>query len=256
MAGLLSDFGGQGSLIAAELAIQDHGGVTGGKRIELLSADHQNKPDVGSAIATKWLDVDTVDAIVGVPASNVALAVQEITRVLHKIFLSTAATSDLTGRFCSPTGLHWGFDTYALATVTGRSITQQGGNSWFFITADFAFGQALERDTSTVVQAAGGKVLGDIRHPMNSSDFSGPLLQAQASGAKVIRPANAGTDIIATIKQAAEFGVGRTQQWTPHQSKCLILWGHVMTASRSLVVRSCAKSADINRCRSCISMLS
>jgi branched-chain amino acid transport system substrate-binding protein len=212
MAGLFSDFGGRGSVIAAELAIQDHGGVAGGKRVELLSADHQNRPDIGSGIATKWLDVDGVDAIVGVPTSNVALAVQEITRVRHKIFLSTAATSDLTGRFCSPTGFHWGFDTYALATVAGRSITQQGGNSWFFITADFAFGQALERDTTAVVRAAGGTVLGSIRHPMNGSDFSGPLLQAQTSGAKVIGLANAGADIIATIKQAAEFGIGRSQQ--------------------------------------------
>jgi branched-chain amino acid transport system substrate-binding protein len=208
MSGLYADLGGQGSVEAARMAIADFGGTVNGKKIELVSADHQNKPDVGGAIARQWYDNDGVDAIVDVPTSSVALAVQDVARERKKVFLiSGAASSDLTGKACSPTGIHWTYDTVALANGTGSAVVKAGGDSWFFITADYAFGHALERDTAAVVTANGGKVLGSVKVPLNTPDFSSYLLQAQASKAKIVGLANAGGDMINSIKQAAEFGL-------------------------------------------------
>jgi branched-chain amino acid transport system substrate-binding protein len=208
MSSLYADIGGPGSAAAAQLAVKDFGGKVGGKAIEIVQADHQNKPDVGSSIVRQWIDNEGVDVIVDVPTSSVALAVQQVTKDKGKVFLiSGAASSDLTGKSCSPTGVHWTYDTYALAKGTGSALVKQGGDSWFFLTADYAFGHALERDTADVVKNAGGKVLGQVRHPLNTSDFSSFLLQAQASKAKIIGLANAGGDTINSIKQAAEFGI-------------------------------------------------
>ena len=208
MSGLYADLGGQGSVEAARMAIADFGGTVNGKKIELVSADHQNKPDVGGAIARQWYDNDGVDVIVDVPTSSVALAVQEVAREKSKVFLiSGAASSDLTGKACAPTSIHWTYDTVALANGTGTAVVKAGGDTWFFITADYAFGHALERDTTAVVLANGGKVLGSVNVPLNNPDFSSFLLQAQASKAKVIGLANAGGDTINSIKQAAEFGI-------------------------------------------------
>jgi branched-chain amino acid transport system substrate-binding protein len=208
MSGLYADLGGQGSVEAARMAIADFGGTVAGKKIEVISADHQNKPDVGGAIARQWYDNDGVDAIVDVPTSSVALAVQDVARERKKVFLiSGAASSDLTGKACSPTAVHWTYDTVALGNGTGGAVVKAGGDSWFFITADYAFGHALERDTTAVVQAKGGKVLGSVKVPLNTADFSSYLLQAQASKAKVIGLANAGGDTINSIKQASEFGL-------------------------------------------------
>jgi branched-chain amino acid transport system substrate-binding protein len=207
MSSLYSDIAGKRSVTAAQMAADDVGDIPGA-RVEIVFADHQNKPDVGASITRQWLDVEHVDAVVDVPTSSVALAVQEITRAKKRIFLiSGAATSDLTGKACSPYGFHWTYDTYALAHGTGSAIAKQGGDSWFFITADYAFGHALERDTADAVKAAGGKVLGAVRAPLNTQDFSSFLLQAQASKAKVVGLANAGGDTINSIKQAAEFGL-------------------------------------------------
>ena len=208
MSSLYADLSGAGSVEAARMAIADFGGSVNGKKIELISADHQNKPDVGSAIATQWFDNDGVDAIVDVPTSSVALAVQQIARTKGKVFLiSGAAASDLTGKACSPTSVHWTYDTVALANGTGGAVVKAGGDTWFFITADYAFGHALERDTARVVEANGGKVLGKVRAPLNTADFSSFLLQAQGSKAKIIGLANAGGDTINSIKQAGEFGI-------------------------------------------------
>jgi len=208
MSGLYADIGGAGSVEAARMAIADFGGSVNGKKIELISADHQNKPDVGSAIANQWFGNDGVDAIVDVPTSSVALAVQEVARSKSKVFLiSGAAASDLTGKACSPTSVHWTYDTVALANGTGAAVVKAGGDTWFFITADYAFGHALERDTSKVVEEHGGKVLGSVRAPLNTADFSSFLLQAQNSKAKIIGLANAGGDTINSIKQAGEFGI-------------------------------------------------
>jgi branched-chain amino acid transport system substrate-binding protein len=208
MSGLYADISGQGSVEAARMAIADFGGTVAGKKIELVSADHQNKPDVGGAVARQWYDNDGVDVIVDVPTSSVALAVQDIARQRKKVFLiSGAASSDLTGKACSPTGIHWTYDTVALANGTGSAVVKAGGDTWFFITADYAFGHALERDTAAVVTASGGKVLGQVRVPLNTPDFSSYLLQAQASKAKIVGLANAGGDTINSIKQAAEFGL-------------------------------------------------
>jgi branched-chain amino acid transport system substrate-binding protein len=208
MSSLYSDLAGPGSIIAAKMAVADFGGKVAGKPIEIITADHLNKPDVGSNIARQWIDQDHVDAIVDVPTSSVALAVQEVTKDKGKIFLmSGPASSDLTGKACSPTGVHWTYDTFALAQGTGGALVKQGGDTWFFITADYAFGQALERDTTNVVTKAGGKVVGGVRAPLNSPDFSSFLLQAQTSKAKVIGLANAGGDTDNSIKQASEFGI-------------------------------------------------
>jgi len=208
MSSLYADLAGPGSIWAAEQAVKDFGGNVGGKKIEIVSADHLNKPDVGSNIVNQWIDVDKVDAVVDVPTSSVALAVQQVTKDRGKVFLmSGPASSDLTGKACSPTGVHWTYDTYALAHGTGGAMVKAGGDSWFFITADYAFGHALERDTMAVVKEAGGKVLGAVRAPLNTPDFSSFLLQAQSSQAKVIGLANAGGDTVNSIKQAAEFGI-------------------------------------------------
>jgi branched-chain amino acid transport system substrate-binding protein len=180
MSSLYTDLSGQGSVVAAQVAVEDFGGKVGGATIEIVSADHQNKADIGSNIARQWFDVDRVDVIVDVPNSAVALAVNEITREKNKVFLiSGAASSALTGDKCSPNTVHWTYDTWALANGTGKAIVKTGGDSWFFITADYAFGHALEKDTAAVVEANGGKVLGAVRHPLNTSDFSSFLLQAQ-----------------------------------------------------------------------------
>ena len=205
---LYADLTGQGSVIAARMAVEDFGAAAKGLKVEIIFADHQNKPDVGSNVARTWYDVDKVDAIVDVPTSSVALAVNQITKDKNKVFLiSGAASSDLTGKACSPNTVHWTYDTWALANGTGNAIVKTGGDSWFFITADYAFGHALERDTEAVVVKGGGKVLGKVRHPFPGTDFSSFLLQAQASKAKIVGLANAGGDTTNAIKQAAEFGI-------------------------------------------------
>jgi branched-chain amino acid transport system substrate-binding protein len=208
-----ADFGGRGSITAAQMAIDDFGGKVAGYKIELVFADHQNKADVGAEIARRWFDQDGVDAIVDLPNSSVALAVQNLARDRQKVLLITSAlSSEITGKSCSPTTAHWTYDTYSQAHVTGSAIVAQGGSTWFFLTADYAFGHAFERDTSEVVKAAGGKVLGSVRHPLNTADFSSFLLTAQASGAKIIGLANGGNDMVTAIKQAGEFGIGTADQ--------------------------------------------
>src|SRR3989441_5370497 len=208
MSGLYADLTGPGSVVAARLAVEDFDAAAKGLKVEILGADHQNKPDVGSNIVRTWIDVDKVDVIVDVPTSSVALAVSEIVKEKNKVFLvSGAAASDLTGPKCSPNTIHWTYDTWALANGTGTAIVKTGGDTWFFITADYAFGHALERDTAAVVEKSGGKVLGKVRHPFPGTDFSSFLLQAKASKAKIIGLANAGGDTINSIKQASEFGI-------------------------------------------------
>jgi branched-chain amino acid transport system substrate-binding protein len=208
MSSLYTDLAGAGSVVAAKMAVEDSGIEKRGIKVEIVSADHQNKADVGSAIARQWYDTDKVDVIVDVPNSGVALAVSQITKDKGRVFLAVGpGSSDLTGKSCSPNTVHWAYDTWMLANGTGTAITKQGGDTWFFITADYAFGQALERDTTAAIQKAGGKVLGGVRAPINNQDFSSFLLQAQASKAKVIGLANAGGDTTNSIKQAAEFGI-------------------------------------------------
>jgi len=206
--GIYSDITGEGSVIAAQMAVEDFGAKEKGITVEIVSADHQNKPDVGANIARQWYDQEGVDVILDVPTSSVALAVNDITREKNKIFMNSGGgTSDLTGKACSPNTVHWTYDTWQLAHGTGTAVVQNGGKTWFFVTADYAFGQALERDTTAVVEAAGGEVVGTVRHPFPNTDFSSFLLQAQSSGAQVIAFANAGGDTISSIKQAAEFGI-------------------------------------------------
>ncbi len=208
MSGLYADIAGPGSVVAAKMAVEDFGAARKGMKVEIVSADHQNKPDIGSTIARTWYDTDKVDVIVDVPTSSVALAVSQITRDKGKAFISSgAASSDLTGKACSPNTIHWTYDTWMLANGTGSAITKTGGDTWFFLTADYAFGHALERDTEAVVLKNGGKVLGKVRTPFPGTDFSSFLLQAQASKAKIIGLANAGGDTINSIKQASEFGI-------------------------------------------------
>ena len=208
MSSLYTDLAGAGSVAAARMAVEDSGIEKRGYKVEIVSADHQNKPDVGSAIARQWYDIDKVDVIVDVPNSGVALAVNQITKDKGKAFLvSGAASSDLTGKACSPNTIHWTYDTWMLANGTGSAIVKTGGDTWFFLTADYAFGHALERDTEAVVLKNGGKVLGKVRAPLNTQDFTSFLLQAQASKAKIIGLANAGGDTTNSIKQAAEFGI-------------------------------------------------
>jgi len=208
MSSLYADISGPGSVVAAKMAVQDFNPAAHNMKVEIVSADHQNKPDVGSSIARQWFDVEHVDAIVDVPTSSVALAVADVTREKNKVFLiSGAASSDLTGPKCSPNSVHWTYDTWMLANGTGKALVKTGGDSWFFITADYAFGHALERDTAAVVKANGGKVVGSVNVPLNNSDFSSFLLQAQQSKAKIIGLANAGGDTINSIKQGAEFGI-------------------------------------------------
>jgi branched-chain amino acid transport system substrate-binding protein len=207
--GLYADLTGQGSVWAASKAVEDFCKSTKcHDKIEVVFADHQNKPDIGSNVVRQWYDIDNVDVVVDVPTSSVALAVNNITKEKNKVFLNSgAATSDLTGKACTPNTVHWTYDTWALANGTGNAIVKTGGNTWFFLTADYAFGHALERDTEAVVLKTGGKVLGKVRHPFPGQDFSSFLLQAQASGAKIIGLANAGGDTINSVKQAAEFGI-------------------------------------------------
>ncbi len=208
MSGTYSDLSGQGSVIAARMAVEDFGAAAKGMKVEIVGADHQNKPDVGSNVVRTWIDVDKVDAIVDVPTSSVALAVNQIVKDKNKVFLvSGAAASDLTGKACTPNTIHWTYDTWALANGTGNAIVKTGGDTWFFLTADYAFGHALERDTAAVVEKNGGKVVGKVRHPFPGQDFSSFLLQAQSSKAKIIGLANAGADTINSIKQASEFGI-------------------------------------------------
>ena len=212
MSGPFADLSGRGSVVAAQMAADDFAKQAGpgAPRVEILSADHQNKADVGAAVVRAWIDRDGVAAVVDVPNSAVALAVNQVMRDKDRTFLaSSSASSDLTGKACAPTTVQWVFDTWALSNGTARALVANGGDTWFFITADFAFGHALTRDAAAVVEQMGGKVTGKVAHPLDSADLSSFLLQAQASGAKVIGLANAGADTSNTIKQAAEFGVGR-----------------------------------------------
>ena len=211
--GIYADLSGEGSVIAAKMAVEDFGAAAKGINVEVVSADHQNKPDIASNIARQWYDQDGVDVIVDVPTSSAALAVSEITKEKGKIFLvSGAASTDLTGKACAPGTIHWTYDTYALAKGTGKAMVDAGHKSWFFLTADYAFGHSLEENTSKVVTEAGGSVVGTVRHPFPGTDFSSFLLQAQASGADVIGLANAGGDTVNSIKQASEFGITQAGQ--------------------------------------------
>jgi branched-chain amino acid transport system substrate-binding protein len=206
--GLYADISGEGSVIAARMAIEDFKAAEKGIKAEVVSGDHQNKPDVGATIARRWYDQDSVDVILDVPTSSVALAINTLTREKNKIFMNSGAgTSDLTGSQCSPNTVHWTYDTWALAHVTGSAMVKRGGDTWYFLTVDYAFGHALERDTAAVVTKSGGKVLGSSRHPLSATDFSSFLLSAQSSKAKVIGLANAGGDTINSIKAAADFGI-------------------------------------------------
>jgi branched-chain amino acid transport system substrate-binding protein len=206
--GLYSDLGGAGSTLAAQMAVEDSGLAAKGWKVDVISADHQNKPDVATNIARQWIDVDKVDVFMDVLNSGVALAVNNLVKEKNSIMINTgAATSDLTNTQCTPNTVHWVYDTYMLANSTGQALVKAGGDTWFFLTADYAFGHALERDTTAVVVKAGGKVIGGVKHPLNTADFSSFLLQAQASKAKIIGMANAGGDTTNTIKQASEFGI-------------------------------------------------
>src|SRR6201985_3014822 len=204
--GLYADLGGPGSTLAAQMAVEDSGLAAKGWKIDIISGDHQNKPDVGVNIARQWFDVDKVDVIVDVPNSGVALAVNNVVKEKNGVFLNSGAgTSDLTNAQCTPNTIHWAYDTYTLAHGTGTALAKAGGDTWFFLTADYGFGAALERDTTAAVQAVGGKVLGGVKHPLGTSDFSSFLLQAQASKAKIIGLANAGADTQTSLKQAARI---------------------------------------------------
>jgi len=208
MSSLYADIGGPNSVAAVKMAVEDSGLAAKGWKIEVLSADHQNKPDVGVNIARQWIDVDKLDAVVDTPTSSVALAVSNLVKEKNSILINSGgASADITGKACTPNTLSVTYDTYMLANGTGKALTKAGGDSWFFLTADYAFGHALERDTAATVTANGGKVLGGVKHPLNTSDFSSFLLQAQSSKAKVIGLANAGGDTTNAIKQAAEFGI-------------------------------------------------
>jgi branched-chain amino acid transport system substrate-binding protein len=211
--GVYSDFQGVGSVVAAQMAVEDFGGKAAGRAIEVISADHQNKPDIGATTARRWIDVDGVDVIADVPNSAIALAVNGIVRERNKVFLASGAgTTELTGAQCSPNTVHWTYDTWALAHSTAKSLVAQGGRSWFFLTSDYAFGHDLERNAAATVKAEGGTVVGGVRHPLDTSDVSSFILQAQGSGADVIGLANAGGDTTTFVKQAAEFGVMAGQQ--------------------------------------------
>jgi branched-chain amino acid transport system substrate-binding protein len=211
--GIYSDLAGEGSAVAARMAAEEFGGTVLGKPVEILTADHQNRPDVGAGTVRRWLDREGVDAVADVPTSSVALAVQEVTRDGKAIFLmSGPATTALTGAACSPYGFHWTYDTHALATGTARSVVERGGDTWFFLTSDYEFGHQLERDTAEVVKAMEGRVLGGVRHPIGTADFASFLLQAQGSGAEVIGLANAGNDTTTAIKQASNFGITQSGQ--------------------------------------------
>jgi branched-chain amino acid transport system substrate-binding protein len=213
MSSLYADIGGPGSVLAAKMAVEDFKAKEKGLNVEVISGDHQNKPDVGSQIANRWYDAEGVDLIIDTPNSGVALAVSQITKDKGKLFINSgAASSDLTGAKCNANTIHWTYDTWMLANGTGGAIVKTGGKTWFFLTSDYAFGHALERDTSEVVKKTGGTVVGAVRHPLNTQDFSSFLLQAQSSKAQIIGLANAGGDTINSIKQAAEFGITKGGQ--------------------------------------------
>ena len=208
MSSLYADIGGPGSVAAAKMAIADYTKDHPNVKVEMISGDHQNKPDVGTSLANQWFDVDKVDMIIDIPNSGVALAVSQVASVKNKLFIATGpGTSDLTGPKCNANTIHWSYDTWMLANGTGKAMVKTGGDTWFFLTADYAFGKTLKADTEAVIIKNGGKVLGEVRHPLNTNDFSSFLLQAQASKAKVIGLANAGGDTVNSIKQAAEFGI-------------------------------------------------
>jgi branched-chain amino acid transport system substrate-binding protein len=212
--GVFSALAGRGSVVAARMAVEDAGGMVLGKKVEVIDADHQNKADIGASIARQWFDVDGVDMVIDMPNSSVVLAVQQLAREKNRVSIASAAgTADLTGKACSPTGIHWTWDTYAAAVSTAKAIVGEGGDTWFFLTADYAFGQAMERDTAAVVNASGGKVLGSVKHPLNTNDFSSFLLQAQSSKAKIVALANGGSDTSNSLKQAHEFGLSKTQKF-------------------------------------------
>lgn len=212
MSGLYADIGGPGSAEAARMAAQDFGGKVLGKPVEIVFADHQNKPDVGANKAREWYDTQGVDMILDVPTSSVAIAVGKVAAEKKRIMIATgAATTRLTNEDCNAYTVHYAYDTYALANGTGKAIVQTGGKTWYFITADYAFGHSLESDTAAVVKANGGEVKGVVRHPLNASDFSSFLLQAQASKAQIVGLANAGGDTINSVKAANEFGLTRNQ---------------------------------------------
>ena len=213
VSGPYADFAGPGSVITARMAAEDYGGRVLGKPIEVIGGDHQNKPDVGGSLARRWIDTDRVDMIIDMPNSAVALAVQQVGRERNRIIINTSAvTTELTGRQCSPVGFHWVLDSYALSSGITRAVMQQGGKSWYYLTVDYEGGYANERGSEAVVNAEGGRVLGRARHPLNTGDFSSFLLQAQASRAQVVALANGGTDTITAIKQAGEFGLTRQGQ--------------------------------------------
>ena len=206
MSGQYADGNGPGSVIAAQMAAEEIGGTVAGRKIEIISGDHQNKPDVATGVVREWIDNKSIDVVAEGVNSAVALAIQNLTRERKKLFLiSGSGSSDLTGKQCSPTSVQWTYDTYASSNATAKAVVKRGGNTWFFLTADYAFGQALERDAAKAVVAAGGKVLGSVKHPFSASDFSSFLLQAQGSGAKILGMANAGADFRNTILQADEF---------------------------------------------------
>jgi branched-chain amino acid transport system substrate-binding protein len=212
--GVFSSLAGRGSVVAARMAVEDVGAMIAGKRVEVVDADHQNKADIGAQIARRWFDVDGVDMIIDVPNSSVVLAVQQLAREKNRVLIASAAgTADLTGKACSPTGIHWTWDTYAAAVSTARAIVEEGGDSWFFLTADYAFGHAMERDVASIVGASGGKVVGGVKHPLNTSDFSSFLIQAQSSNAKIVALANGGSDMSNSLKQAHEFGLSKQQKF-------------------------------------------
>jgi branched-chain amino acid transport system substrate-binding protein len=213
MSGQYADGNGPGSVISAQMAAEEIGGTVAGRRIEIISADHQNKPDVAVGIVRNWIDNGNVDVIAEGVTSSVALAIQNLTRERKKLFLiSGSGSSDLTGKQCSPTSVQWTYDTYASSNATAKAVVARGGTPWFFLTADYAFGQALERDATKAVLASGGKVLGAVRHPFNTADFSSFLLQAQSSGAKILALANAGADFRNAIAQADEFNIRESMQ--------------------------------------------
>nr|WP_244549951.1 ABC transporter substrate-binding protein [Bradyrhizobium erythrophlei] len=212
-AGIASDVGGIGSVIAAQMAVEDSGLLQEGWKIDVIAADHQNKADLAASIARQWIDVEKVDVFVDLGNSAIALAVATVARERNVVSLvSGAATSLLTGSQCSPNTVHWVYNTYLLANTTARTLVKAGGNTWFFLTADYAFGNVLQTDASKMVIQSGGKVVGGVKHPFNNADFASYLLQAQASGAKVFALANAGNDTVTAVKQAAEFGLGGGDQ--------------------------------------------
>ncbi|HYM02229.1 MAG TPA: ABC transporter substrate-binding protein, partial [Stellaceae bacterium] len=214
--GLYADLGGSGSVVAAQMAVEDFGGKVLGKPVEVVFADHQNKADIGASIAREWFDVGKVDMVIDFDNSSVALAVEQLAKERDRIAIATAVgTTDFTGKACSPTGISWTYDSYALTTSLARSVLAKGLDTWFFITVDYAFGHSLEADTTRAVLAGGGKVLGNVRHPLSTSDFSSYLLQAKASGAKVVALANGGGDMTTATKQANEFGL-------PHGGQTLV----------------------------------